>query len=530
MEEVFQNPTFVLFAILFVGLAFGNLKVKGISLGSSGVLFAALVAGHYGLKVPDGVMGIGTALFVYCVGLGVGNRFFAALRSKGSKLVVLSVVVVVSAVLTAWGAGVVLGMDGNKIAGLFAGACSSTPAFAAATEGVDAGALADIGTGYALAYPFGVVGVILFIQLLPRLLKQDLNAPVDDASGKDPKDIISRVVEVTHPEVFGVKISDFVHTSGISALITRQVQDDLLTPLEADATFSEGMRVYLVGERGKMTRDIAMIGRWDKACAPRAFGDESKNLIVTDQAVCGKSLHDLDLLANYGILISRIIRLGVTFIPSSTTELQRNDIIRVVGKPQAIEAFGKACGSRNSAFNVTDIISLTGGVALGIVVGNITFSLGEGPGFSLGMAGGPLVVAILLGHFGKVGPIVGYIPRPTRNLLMEFALMMYLAGAGVGGGAHLVETLQEHGFAMFSAGMVITLVPLFVAYFVARKILRMDLPEALGGICGSMTSTPALGALTAKTDRQDPVIAYATAYPMALIFLLIATKVLMNIM
>ena len=193
--EIFSNPTFVLFAILCLGLALGNIQIKGISLGSSGVLFVALAAGHFGLKVPDGVTGIGTALFVYCVGLGVGNRFFATLRCKGSSLVLLSVVVVSTGWLVTWLLSSVFGVEGPVAAGLFAGACTSTPAFAAAREALTGMDTSGLDIGYGVAYPFGVIGVVLFVQLMPRLLKKDLNAlPASDKAGKDPSKIIRRVV------------------------------------------------------------------------------------------------------------------------------------------------------------------------------------------------------------------------------------------------------------------------------------------------------------------------------------------------
>lgn len=533
MADIFVNPTFVLFAVLFLGLLLGNISVKGISLGSSGVLFVALAAGHFGLKVPDGVIGMGTALFVYCVGLGVGNRFFASLRSKGSALALLAVIVVGVAGLVAWGLCGVMGIDSRIATGLFAGACTSTPAFAAATESVqDAQGMSAIGAGYAVAYPFGVVGVVLFVQLLPRLLKKSLEAPEGtDSAAKDPHKIISRVVTVTNPEAIGHNIGQFLTSSSLSCRITREVKDGLLHPLDAGAVFAPGMQVYMVGERAQVEHEAGMIGHIDEmAPPPRSFGDESDELIVLAQALCNKTLRELDTLNTYGILISRITRLGATFIPTADTELIRNDVVRVVGKPQAIAAFRKACGHRSSAINATDILSLAGGVTLGIFVGNINFSIGNGPGFSLGMAGGPLLVALILGHFGKIGPIEGYMPRPTRVLLMDLALMIYLAGAGVSGGEHLVETLQQHGISMFLVGMAITLVPLFAAYIIARKYLRMGFAESLGGICGSMTSTPALGAISSKTDRQEPVIAYATAYPAALILMIIFAKLLLGVL
>ena len=530
--EIFSNPTFVLFAILCLGLALGNIQIKGISLGSSGVLFVALAAGHFGLKVPDGVTGIGTALFVYCVGLGVGNRFFATLRSKGSSLVLLSVVVVGTGWLVTWLLSSVFGVEGPVAAGLFAGACTSTPAFAAAREALTGMDTSGLDIGYGVAYPFGVIGVVLFVQLMPRLLKKDLNAlPASDKAGKDPSKIIRRVVTVTRPDLYGKNISEFCDECHLHCRITRLVKDNLLHPLQPENTFQEGTQVLIIGERAEVEHDAPMLGEVNpKDQHPRTFGDETSELIILNNDMCNKMLSELDSLSNYGITISRITRLGNMFIPTGETELIRNDVCTVVGTPEAIKNFAKACGHRSTAINATDILSLTGGVALGIIVGNITFSMGHSAGFSLGMAGGPLIVALILGHFGKIGPIAGYMPRPTRVLLMEFALMIFLAGAGVSGGEKLVETLQAQGLTMFLIGVGITTIPMVLGYILATKLLKMPLPETLGAICGAMTSTPALGAITAKTDRQEPVISYATAYPAALLMMTILAKLLLSLL
>ena len=527
-----ENPTFVLFAVLALGIALGNIEIKGVSLGSSGVLFVALLAGHLGLKVPGGVMGIGTALFVYCVGLGVGNRFFSSLRSKGNKMVLLSLLVVGMAGLVAWLLSTVLGVDDELAAGLFAGACTSTPALAAATEAVQEGGSGSglVNIGYGVAYPFGVIGVVLFVQLLPRLLRQPLDAPAESEPGHDPRKIIRRVVVVTHPDIIGRNINEYLGEGVMQCSITRKVRDDLLLPLDEQDVFESGMSLLMLGERRHLAHDAALIGHVDAASHPRAFGDEKAEVIVLNRRMCNKTLRELDLMHRYGITVSRVSRLGNVFVPTRDTEIIPNDVLTIVGTPESIRRFSADCGHRSSALNATDIFSLVFGVALGIFIGNIRFSLGDGDGLSLGMAGGPLVVALILGHFGKVGPVVGFMPRPARVLLMEFALMLFLAGAGVEGGAKLAETLQAQGLTLFLAGAAVTLVPLAAAYWLARKVFRLSLPESLGGVCGAMTSTPALGAITAKTDRQEPVIAYATAYPAALIMMTILAKVLLALL
>ncbi len=530
MQAVLQNPTFVLFSILCLGLALGNIKIKGISLGSSGVLFVGLLAGHFGLSIPDGFTGFGTALFVYCVGLGVGNRFFSSLGSTGSKLVMLALVVIVMAAATTWGLCSLLGISKETAVGIFAGAMTSTPALAAAAEHVSD--QAGLNIGYGVAYPFGVIGVILFVQLLPRLLKQDLSKIKNEGDeGSDPEKIISRVVHVSNPELFGKSIDEFESNGQIRCRITRKVVNGQMLPLDEGDKFIEGCGVLLVGSRRDVMHESMMLGSIEiEHQHPRSFGDECAELIILNPKLCQMPLGEMRPLAQYGVVISRVTRLGVTFVPTSTTQIVRNDVVRVVGTPEAIEEFRKFCGHRSSAINSTDILSLAGGVALGILLGKVQIGFGDGATFSLGMAGGPLFVALVLGHFGKVGPIVGYIPRPSRVFIMDLALMLFLASAGVAGGGKLVETLQAQGVSMFLIGAAVTIIPMFCGFLLARKFLKMSLPESLGGICGSMTSTPALGAITAKTDAQSPVIAYATAYPAALILMALSAKLILSLM
>lgn len=530
MTAILQNPTFVLFAILFLGLALGNISVKGIALGSSGVLFVAMVAGHYKLSIPDNVSDMGTALFVYCVGLGVGNRFFASLRSRGKNLIVLTLTIVLAGWLTALGMCKLLGIDMSVGAGLFAGACTSTPALAAALDAAKAAGLSEsvINIGYGVAYPFGVIGIVLFVQLLPRLLNINLNSK-KGSNAADPHGIIARKIRVTNPEATGKTPAELARQWHMSCRITRLMQGGQLRPLQSTDTLSANTECLMVGEREQLEKDAALLGHVVEADKELSLpSNEVAELIVLAPQMNNKTLRELDTLDNFGITVSRISRLGNTFVPTADTEIIRNDVLRVVGTPEAIKAFKAECGHRSTAMNTADLLSLTGGLALGILLGKLQFSFGGGEGFSLGMAGGPLIVALILGHFGKLGPIAGYMPRPTRVLVMELGLMLFLAGAGIRGGEKLVETLMTSGLSMLLVGAVITLLPLFIGYLVARKWLGLEVTETLGCICGSQTSTPALGAITAQTDSQEPVIAYSTAYPIALILMTILAQLMVQ--
>ena len=383
LHNLFLNqPLVVLFALIATGLLLGGARVKGINLGSSGVLFTALLAGHLGYSIPAGVGTLGLVLFVYCVGIGAGDRFFASLVREGAALAKLAMLIVVLGAAMTWAGATLLDIPAGLATGIFAGALTSTPALAATTEGLAARGGADaVGIGYGIAYPFGVIGVVLFVQVLPRILKTDLD-PIADSLDTRPDDRLENVMGAGH------------------------------------------------------------------------------------------------------------------------------------------------CGS---AIDATCLLSLSVGLTLGIVLGMLPFGLPGGTPIKLGLAGGPLLVALVLGHFGKIGPIVGFIPRPTRMLLQELGLVFFLASAGVRGGGALVATLQEHGIMLFGLGVCVSVLPLIVAWPIATKCFKMNPLQALGGICGGMTSTPALGALTTKTDSQTPVTSYLSAYPVALIFMIVISKILIKL-
>ena len=526
-----EQPLIALFAIIASGLLLGNITLKGISLGSSVVLFTALLAGHLGYSIPGGIGTLGLVLFVYCVGIGAGGRFFASVAREGATLGKLALVIVASGGAITWAGAVLLDLPADLATGIFAGALTSTPALAAATEGLSDGA-SGVSIGYGIAYPFGVIGVVLFVQLLPRILKHDLEAIATSHEAED--DIDERVetvlVEVTNQNLFGKEIA----TTGISNLnacqASRIFKGNQLVPLSYDDTYSEGLLLLLVGRSNEINIAIDTLGKRSDRHVLMDVENERQNLLVTDRSIAGKSMRDLSPLKSYGVVVTRITRHGLTFIPNAATLIETHDSLTTVGRDEDLKAFGKAVGHRSNAIDSTDLLSLSTGLTLGIIAGLIPIGLPDSTPITLGLAGGPLIVALLLGHFGKVGRIVGHIPFPTRILLQDLGLVFFLANAGVAGGGSLVATVQQYGITLFGLGMLVSIVPLIAAWPLARKLFKLDALQALGGICGGMTSTPALGAITAKTDSQVPVISYVSAYSVALIVMILTAKVLISLL
>lgn len=530
-QLLLDQPLVTLFAIIASGLLLGNITIKGINLGSSGVLFTALLAGHLGYSIPGGIGTLGLVLFVYCVGIGAGGRFFASVAREGATLAKLALVIVGTGGAITWAGAKLLDLPADLAAGIFAGALTSTPALAAATEGLK-DAASGVSIGYGIAYPFGVIGVVLFVQLLPRILKHDLEAIAADHEAVDNTDerVVTVLVEVTNQNLVGKKIAEAGINNLNACQVSRIFKDGQLVPLNYGDEFSQGQLLLLVGRSKEITIAIETLGQRSDRHVLKDVENERQNLLVTDRKIAGKSIRDLAPLKNYGVVITRITRHGLTFVPNTATLIETHDNLTTVGRNEDLKAFAKAVGHRSNAIDSTDLLSLSAGLTLGIIAGLIPIGLPGSTPLTLGLAGGPLLVALLLGHFGKVGRIVGHIPRPTRLLLQDLGLVFFLANAGVAGGVSLVATVQEYGLTLFGLGMLVSIVPLIAAWPLARKLFKLDPLQALGGICGGMTSTPALGAITAKTDSQVPVISYVSAYPVALIVMILIAKILIGLL
>lgn len=530
LNALAAQPLFVLFAVLVSGLLLGRIEIADLSLGASGVLFTALAAGHFHLPLPGGVGKLGLALFVYCVGLAAGPTFFNTFRRQGKKFAQLSVAIVLTGAATAWALGRFCAIPADLSGGLLAGALTSTPALAASIEA--AGRDSNAAVGFGVAYPFGVIGVVLLAQLLPRLLRVDLDTLGQqlDRAAAERNTIVRELVEIVNPTIAGKTPDEVASLKNANVAITRRLIEGRLVPIEPDYRFKTGDHVTLIAAPDIADSVIEALGRRSERTFMMDTEYERRQVVVTAPAMLGKPLRKLKFRKHYSVTVSRITRQDVSFVPSPQTRLQNADQLTVVGMRHRLDEFTQAAGHRPRALDVTDIVSLCAGIAIGIAAGMIKIPLPGGGTFSLGMTGGPLLTALLLGHFGVVGPIAGYMPRPSRLLLNDIGLILFLAASGVQAGASFMTVLAEHGPKLVTAGAVITVAPVLIGYPLARYVFKLNMLEALGGICGGMTSTPGLGAITAKTDAQAPVIGYAAAYPVALILMTLGTQAVVTLL
>lgn len=522
------NPVFVLFSVIAIGLIVGQFSIYGVSLGSAAVMFVALVYGHYGVTISPAVTNVGLVLFVYCVGIGAGSRFFSTLKQSGVQLAIISCAVVCAGGISAAIAAKAFGISPSVATGIFAGALTSTPGLAAAQEQFHTHAdQALVSAGYAIAYPFGVVGTVLFVQLWPRLRKKDLQKIGEQVESEqsEQKKVVPVLVRMTNPKFIGRTVDQLRILDHLHCRITRTMVDGVLVPLEPESKLELNQLLWVIGREDDIEAMLDALGEREEAPVIINADVERRTLVVTNRSFANKSLSELRLLRDHGVSVSRIRRYEYEIIPNENTELSVGDQLVTVGNTENLEKFAKTVGHRPSIIDATDLLSLSLGIALGVMVGMIPFG-----GFKLGLAGGPLLVSLLLGHFGRIGAIAGYVPRPTRLLLRELGLCLFLAGAGIKGGASFVATLQAQGMGIFVVGVIATLLPIVTGYIIATLIYRFNILTALGGVCGAMTSTPALGAISSKTDSQVPIVSYASAYPAALLLMVLGVNLLLAIM
>ena len=547
LTTLLSQPLIAVFFVIAVGMLIGQIKIKEISLGTSGVLFAALGFGAFRPTVEGAdlvaesfhVLGkMGLVLFVYCVGLAAGPTFFRAFKSGAKNLVKLGVVIVILGTIATVGFSKGFNVPIDLSVGIFAGAMTSTPALAAATEavgnmptgqGLD---VADVVVGYGIAYAFGVIGVVLFVQLLPRLLGKDLMKMGEEARAEDPKrEIVRSLVHVTNGAVDGMHPDEVPLIMEMMCVVPRVVRDGKLVPVDGDFVLRKGMDVLVIGRRFRVKSVMDYLGVRSKEKPLMDSEHERRHIVATSSDIVGTTFEDLKPIRKWGVTVTRLNRVDVEFVPRMDEVIQNGDVLTVVGTEEDLQKFAEVAGHREAAVHETDIISLAVGIVAGVVVGLIPLTLpgAEGAGFKLGLAGGPLLVSLLLGHFGRIGRVVGRMPRASRIVLMDLGLVFFLANAGMKAGGQMFDVIRDQGGMLLVMGAVVTLVPMLFGYLAARVWLKMPMLEVLGAVCGGMTSTPGLGAITAKTDSDVPVISYAAAYPIALILMTVFAKLIVSV-
>jgi putative transport protein len=538
------NPVLLLFLLMGSGYLLGNIKVLGFSLGPvAGILFAGIFLGHYGLRLGPAAQSLGFALFIFSVGYQAGPRFFGALRADGVKYFLLALTVAFAAVGITLLAATLIAMKPGNAAGLLAGGLTSSPTLAAAQDAIREGSVhlpagmtrdemvGNIASAYAITYIFGLTGLITIIRYLPRLLGLDIAAESRAFERREtnlpaPANITTRWYRVSNPEFIAMTASEIRQRYCPRIPVASVIRSGEVVSVRGGDHLHEGDILELIAPRALFSGGIAAIG--DEIPPELDVGQAHKSavVVVTNKAVCNQTLGELAPPVAFGVLIEKIIRAGVELPHSQDLEIQTGDIYHVAGKPAKVEVFGRYLGHMERNLSQTDMITFAFGIVLGILLGMLSFTVG-GIAIGLGTAGGLLAAGLGIGYMRSVRPTFGRLPEATSWWLMEFGLLLFMAGVGLSAGGKFIDTLTSAGPLLVVAGVVVTSVPLLVAYFIGSKLLRLNPAILMGALTGAMTSGASLSVVTREARSAVPAIGYAGTYAFGNVFLMVAGPVVL---
>lgn len=528
-----------------LGLALGRVALGGARLGIGGVLFAGLAAGHvagaYGLAFDSVVMEFvrefGLILFVYAIGVQVGPGFFGSLRQTGLVLNGLAASVVMLGAMTAVGIHAVVGIEAPALVGLMSGAVTNTPGLGAATQvlkdaGVADAVLAEPGLAYAVAYPFGILGILIAMQAIKVVLRIDLSAEARDWDRTNSalgNALPSMNIALRNRSVIGLTLREVPGLVDGDVVVSRMLRDGSLCVPTPDTVLCEGDVLHLVGAEDRLIGMRTILGDQAPAQATSTAGTALgwERLAVTAPGVLGKRLRQLALDETHGVRLSRVSRSGTELVARGDLALHYGDIVTVVG-PKAGVAAVRAVLGRQEGLREVDFMAVFVGIALGVLAGSVPILAPGLPApLKLGLAGGPLVVAILLARLGQLGPLVWFMPPAANHALRDLGIVLFLAVVGLRAGDRFVETLfGGDGLLWLVCGAAITLLPLLLVGFFARVVLRLNHLVLCGLLAGSMTDPPALAFANGLSPSPAPALAYATIYPLVMCLRIIAPQIL----
>ncbi len=532
----FTESMFVLFAILTLGAWLGQWSWRGISLGTAGVLFAALAFGHLGFSVPKEIMDFGLILFVYAVGLTAGPSFFRTFRRRGMRFIVVTLVIVGSGALLTALLAALLHLSPEVATGLYTGALTCTPALAAVLDHLNqsapnTAALASV--GYGIAYPFSMISIVLLIQFLPHLLKRPVKAEeqhwLAEKEAETPG-LLAQQFRITNPNCEGRSVAEVNPRRLAQVNLSRVKREERVFAATPETILHVGDVVMAVGPAQELDKMTLLLGTHANERMDVNGDVLSMDVEVMDESLTGKTLAQMRVWEQFTVVITRIRRQGLEIVPHGNVTLERGDGIRVVGEKSAVETFVRRVQGSPRRAGETSMTTYLCGLLIGVFIGLIPITVSAGVTVKLGMAGGVFVISLLIGHLGRIGPLRLYVPPAAKNLTRELGLMLFLAGAGTNAGAHLMDVMQNQGWVLLLAGAGITIFSALTGILVMMKLYRMNLLAAMGALTASMTNPPALSAANNQTETDLPSIAYASTYPVALIFKIMLAQGLVQIL
>lgn len=531
----------VLSLAIAVGIFLGaKLKFKGITLGITWILFCAIACSHFGMTldplVESFAKDLGLILFVYSIGLQVGPSFFSSFGKGGLKLNMLALGIVLLGCVTAFVIHLVSGEDIATMTGVLFGAVTNTPGLGAAQQAfqdMTGVSNPDIANGYAMSYPLGVVGIIVSLLMLRWFFRVKLDKEEEQVASEkgEVKQIEHIDIRLTNPQVDGIRVRDLSLLTHVKLIVSRLVdaQGNDSMP-DGDTVLHVGDKVRIVGDKDN-ERTILLLGEKTEIPSDEKSKEVhlvNRHIIVTKPKLNGKRIGDLNVRAAFHITITRIRRAGVELLATPDLILQLGDRLTVVGDAEAVDKVEKVFGNSTKKLDAPNLASLFFGLVLGVTLGSLPIMLpGLSQPFKLGIAGGSLIVAILIGAFGPKWKLVTYTTTSANLMIREIGIALFLAAVGFGAGKSFIPTLVGGGYVWIGYGVIITMLPLLIIGTIGRKWLKLDYFTLMGLIAGSTTDPPALAYATQQSSQNDrAAVAYSTVYPLTM-FLRVLTGQLM---
>ena len=534
----------ILACVAVLGLAVGHVKIRGVRLGVAGVLFAGILFGHLRLTIPLEtlvfVRDFGLILFVYTIGIQVGPGFFSSLRRQGLPLNLLAAGIVFCGAILTIAISRLLHIDMAAAVGIFAGATTNTPSLGAAQEalkqspGFDPSQAGLPALGYAAAYPLGIVGIILAMVILRRVLRID---PANEArafgleqiSAHEPLRRMS--IRVRNSNLSGLKLHQIPGRDALGVIISRvkYLGETEVTVANSDTVLHEGDLLLAVGAPDRLKEFCLIVGAESPEDLMETHGPVTfERVIVTRKAILGKTIRELELTQHHGVAVTRVTRADIEMTAVPALKLQFGDMLQIVGKEADIATVASVLGNSVKDLNQTHFMPIFIGIGLGILLGLCPVSFPHMPmPVRLGLAGGPLIVAILLSRIGRIGSMIWYMPPNANLALRELGITLFLACAGLKAGEHFFQVLfTAQGLLWMACGSAITLAPLLLAAWVGRAFMKMSFTNLCGLLAGSMTDPPALAFANAINQSDAPSVAYATVYPLTMLVRILAAQLL----
>ena len=535
-----QSVAWSVFVIMLVsagGLAIGNIKIFGINLGIAGVLFSGILFGHFGLNINHETLeflrDFGLILFVYSIGTQVGPGFFSSFRKQGLQLNLLAAAVVLGGVAVTLAVARLAGLDISTAVGMYSGAVTNTPSLAAAQQTLGAispEAANSASVGYALAYPGAILGIILTMILIRRLFRAQAAQDMLQVQGdKSASALINASIAVENKNLEGLKIKDIPAINELGVVISRVYHAGHLGVAHDDTVIHSGDLLLAVGLAENVRKFTLVVGSKSetdlKKLPSRII---HSRVIVTHKEVIGKTLEELNLEAQYDVAATRVARADVEFLVSDSYVLQFADNLVIVGEEAAVAKAAAMLGNSPKDLNHPQLIPAFIGIAAGVFLGSIPFSV---PGLSapikLGLAGGPLIMAIVLSYVQHIGPLNWYLPPAGNMMLRELGIVLFLACVGLKAGGKFFETLLNgSGMYIVLFSFLITVLPIVIVGIFAKAKLKLNYMSLCGALAGSMTDPPALAFANSLSPSNLSAMSYATVYPLVMIMRIISAQLI----